>query len=76
MARLFQLPGLSTRITPGRAEVSESGDLGFTQGKYESAIPDAGGKSSVHAGTYLAVWKTHFDGSWRMVAYSSNANPK
>jgi ketosteroid isomerase-like protein len=76
MSRLFQLPGLITRIMPARAEVSEGGDMGFTQGRYESTIPDAAGKSATHAGTYLAVWKTHFDGSWRMVAYSSNANPK
>ena len=76
LQRMFLLPGLETRFLPDRAEVSAGGDLGFTLGAYESAIPDASGKAAKHTGHYVCVWKKHFDGSWRIVVYTATPDAK
>lgn len=76
LQRLFLLPGLDTRFMPDRAEVSAGGDLGYTLGTYQSAIPDASGKAAAHTGHYVCVWKKHFDGSWRIAVYTATPDAK
>lgn len=76
LQRLFLLPGLETRFLPDRAEVSAGGDLGFTLGTFQSTIPDPSGKAAKQAGHYVAVWKKHVDGSWRIAVYTSTPDAK
>lgn len=76
LQRMFLLPGLETRFMPERAEVSSSGDLGFTLGTYTSTIPDGSGKAATQSGHYVCVWKKHFDGSWRLAVYTATPDAK
>ena len=52
---------------PSKAEISSSGDLGFTYGIYELKTNDTSYK-----GTYVTIWKKHPDGSWKFVLDSGN----
>ena len=52
---------------PMKAEISKSGDLGFTYGVYTLSIKD-----SVYKGTYVSIWKKQNDGSWKFVLDSGN----
>jgi ketosteroid isomerase-like protein len=76
LQRMFLLPGLEMRFRQERAEVSAGGDLGFTLGTFESAVPDASGKAVAQAGHYVCVWKKHFDKSWRLAVYTATPDAK
>jgi ketosteroid isomerase-like protein len=66
MAGAFQ--GRSLRWGPLRADVSSSGDLGYTVGTYEARGP-AGpeGEPQVARGMYVSIWKKQSDGRWKVV---------
>ena len=51
---------------PAYAEVSVSGDLGYTTGPWEfkEGVEDAGAKSF---GRYVTIWERRGDGPWRVV---------
>lgn len=51
---------------PQFADVSESGDLGYTYGIYTLALND-----TTMFGTYVSVWK-NFNGQWKWVLDSGN----
>jgi ketosteroid isomerase-like protein len=55
---------------PQKAIVSESGDLGYTYGIWESKIKDTTGL--VFKGTYLSIWKKNTDGKWQVVLDTGN----
>ena len=57
------------------SEISESGDLGFTWGTFESSAKPAGAQIEHTYGKYLSVWKKQPDGNWRIVLHSSNSSP-
>lgn len=52
---------------PVKAEVSQSGDLGYTIGTYEARGPDPDGRFVTHYGKYCSVWKKQKDGGWKWV---------
>jgi quercetin dioxygenase-like cupin family protein len=54
-------PGFSLQWTPGKGDVSASGDLGYTAGTYASTM---GGASE--QGKYVTVWKKQSDGKWKV----------
>lgn len=56
---------------PSRAEISQSGDLGFTYGIYTLTFPD-----TTFKGTYINVWKKRSDGVWKLVLNSNNPGIK
>lgn len=60
-----------TKITlswePDFVDVSASGDLGYTYGKYIYSVKDSLGKESVSEGIFHTVWKRQRDGKWRFV---------
>lgn len=59
---------------PNYAEVAESGDLGYTVGRYElRASGDAAPMSET--GTYLTVWTRQDDGTWKVKADIGNPDP-
>jgi ketosteroid isomerase-like protein len=52
---------------PDFIDVSASGDMGYTYGKYSWKVTDSSGKSSTFNGVFHTVWKKQTDGSWRYV---------
>ncbi len=54
---------------PSSAEVSESGDLGYTYGIYTLTFHK---DSSVQKGTYVSIWKKQPDGNWKFLLDTGN----
>ena len=52
---------------PRGADMSASGDLGYTYGVYE--LKDS---NNVQKGTYVTIWKKQADGKWKFVLDSGN----
>jgi ketosteroid isomerase-like protein len=59
--------------TPVGADISASGDMGYTYGTYEFASSDRNGKPVVDHGKYTTIWKKQKDGSWKVVLDMGNA---
>ena len=68
--------GATLAWKPFHAEVSRSGDLGYTLGKYEYRAPGPDGKTGVHYGKYCSVWKRQSDGAWKWVIDIGNPSPE
>jgi ketosteroid isomerase-like protein len=60
--------------TPVGAELSASGDLGYTYGTFEFHSRDKDGKPTVDYGKYTSIWKLQKDGSWKVVLDMGNAS--
>ncbi len=58
---------LSLTWKPDFVDVSLSGDLGYTYGKYIYTITDSTGKKNVVEGIFHTVWKRQADGKWKFV---------
>jgi ketosteroid isomerase-like protein len=56
---------------PLKAEISKSGDIGYTYGIYELILPD-----TTLNGTYVNIWKKENDGEWKFVLNSNNSGLK
>lgn len=50
---------------PIKAEMAESGELGYTYGKYFFTAMDS--VESTSTGYYISVWKKQNDGTWKYV---------
>ena len=61
--------------TPLGADISSSGDLGYTYGTFEFHSKDKDGKAVVDYGKYTSIWKKQTDGSWKVVLDMGNASP-
>ncbi len=59
----------NVRLTwkPDFIDVSESGDLAYTFGKYTFSIIDSTGEERSSEGIFHTVWKKQPDGSWKYV---------
>lgn len=62
--------------TPVGADISASGDLGYTYGNYEFHAKDKDGKTTVEYGKYTTIWKLQKDGTWKIVLDMGNSSPK
>ena len=62
--------------TPVGADISASGDLGYTYGNYEFRSKDKDGKPVVDHGKYTSIWKKQKDGSWKVVLDMGNGSPE
>ncbi len=60
---------------PSSAEIAESGELGYTLGRWEYAVKDSTGKQSTSFGYYVSIWKKQADGSWKYVFDSGVSGP-
>ena len=49
------------------ADVSASGDMGYTYGKYVYTAFDSTGKAKEYKGIFHTVWKRQKNGEWRFV---------
>jgi ketosteroid isomerase-like protein len=62
--------------TPVGADISASGDLGYTYGTWDFHSKDKDGKPAVDYGNYTSIWKKQKDGSWKVVLDMGNSSPK
>lgn len=69
-----QPPGSVLTWEPSGADVSWSGDLGYTWGVYESRQPAPGGRMEVRRGKYVTIWRRQPDNSWKIVLDIGNSN--
>jgi ketosteroid isomerase-like protein len=60
--------------SPVGADISASGDLGYTYGNYEFRAKDKEGKPVLEHGKYTSIWKKQKDGSWKVVLDMGNAS--
>ena len=60
-------PGVSLRWEPLRADISASGDLGWTTGTYMSEAAGEDGTVTRGEGRYVSIWRRQADGSWKVV---------
>ena len=51
---------------PEHARVSQSGDLGYTVGRYRSTHIGTDGVEVVATGSYVSIWRRQPDGSWKV----------
>ena len=58
---------LSLTWTPDFVDVSSSGDLGYTYGKYKISLTDSIGTVKEHHGVFHTVWKRQEDNTWKFV---------
>lgn len=68
-------PKLVLAWQPQFAEVSASGDLGWTWGTWQASEPGAGGKR-VARGKYVNVWRRQPDGTWKVRLDMGNVERK
>ncbi|MGC4034817.1 MAG: nuclear transport factor 2 family protein [Chitinophagaceae bacterium] len=57
----------SVKWSPDFVDASESGDMGYTFGKYTWQSKDSTGKTNEYHGIFHTVWKKQNDGSWKYV---------
>jgi ketosteroid isomerase-like protein len=62
--------------TPVGADISASGDLGYTYGTFEFHSKNKAGQPTVNYGKYTSIWKLQKDGSWKVVLDMGNASPQ
>jgi len=67
MSKAFADTAFSLRWEPLQSDVGATGDLGYTNGRYEARFRDAKGNAAMRTGRYLTVWKKQADGSWKVV---------
>jgi ketosteroid isomerase-like protein len=60
--------------TPAFADVSASGELGYTYGTWHWQGLGADGGPATHSGKYVTIWRRQADGSWKVVADIGNSD--
>lgn len=68
-------PNYSLRWQPVFAEVSSSGDLGYTHGTYVASGVDADGNPVQSYGKYVSIWRKQPDGTWKIVVDLGTPSP-
>ena len=68
------LPGFALQWSPTKANMSASGDLGYTAGSYALTMNDANGRPVIERGKYVEVWKKQSDGTWKVIEDIFNAD--
>lgn len=59
--------GTTLQWSPDFVEVSSSGDLGYTYGKFTYTRLDSAGNTLQSTGIFHTVWKKQEDGTWKYV---------
>ncbi len=67
--------GATLEWKPVKAEVAQSGDLGYTIGTYETRGPGQDGRFVTRYGKYCSVWKKQKDGGWKWVVDVGTPSP-
>src|SRR5262245_19388530 len=68
-------PGTAVSWKVTKAEVAESGELGYLYGTYELTMKDAkGGPAVQDKGKLVEIWKKQADGSWKCIVDTYNSD--
>lgn len=72
----MQMPPSATLTwDPSFVDVSASGDLGYTWGRYVLTLPTGvAGHAIVRRGTYVTIWKRQLGGGWKVVLDGGDAD--
>jgi ketosteroid isomerase-like protein len=57
---------------PLKADISASGDMGFTYGIYDRIPADTLNGKHIQRGSYVSIWKKQSDGSWKFAFDAGN----
>ncbi|NIO48353.1 MAG: DUF4440 domain-containing protein [Candidatus Aminicenantes bacterium] len=60
---------------PQKAEIAQSGDLGYTWGIYEVRWYGPTSEENIRYGKYLNIWKKQADGKWKVAVDMGNQSP-
>jgi ketosteroid isomerase-like protein len=74
-AMFLQLPPTATLTWyPSYVDAAESGEFGYTWGRYTLTVPPArkGGQPLIQMGTYASIWKHQAMGGWKVVLYGAH----
>lgn len=52
---------------PYFVDISASGDLGYTIGRWTYSVTDSSGATQSSKGRYVTIWKKQADGNWKYV---------
>jgi len=69
LSQMFSSPGFSLEFSPTKAEVSASGDVGYTAGTYQATV-----NGVTEKGKYVEIWKKQPDGQWKVAEDIFNAD--
>ena len=69
ITKMVAAPGFSLQFGGTKADVSASGDVGYTTGTYQATMNGATEK-----GKYVTVWKKQSDGQWKVMEDIFNAD--
>ena len=71
---MFNSPDTSFTLTwePLFADISKSGDLGYTYGIYKIEMDSPEGTLVTKEGTYVTIWKKDESGNWKFVLDTGN----
>jgi ketosteroid isomerase-like protein len=72
--KMSSMPGFALQWSATKADVSASGELGYTTGTYQMTMNDAAGKPMTEKGKYVTVWKKQSDGQWKVTNDIFNAD--
>jgi ketosteroid isomerase-like protein len=75
-ASYFAAPKFTISWQTVSAEISKSGDLGFTAGTYVDSFDGPDGKPVHETGKYVCVWKKQKDGTWKATHDTWNSDAK
>lgn len=65
----FSDTGIILTWDPLKADISKSGELGYTYGLFTSQIKS---NNTITRGKYVTIWKKQADGSWKYVLDGGN----
>jgi ketosteroid isomerase-like protein len=71
---IYSKPDTSFTLTwePLSADISSSGDLGYTYGTYTVKMDSPTGEAVEKKGTYVTIWKKDRKGNWKFVLDTGN----
>ncbi len=72
---LGESTGKSLTWEPTFAEISETGDLGYTIGEWKMVVVDSTNESKEYFGNYVTIWKKQQDGEWKFVFDTGTSKP-
>jgi ketosteroid isomerase-like protein len=61
---------------PTKADIAQSGELGYTFGDWVLKTKTGGGKDTLVYGNYVSIWKKQADGAWKYVLDGGNTTPQ
>lgn len=71
---MLATPGAAISWKATKAEVAQSGDLGYVSGTYEQTMIDANGEPVKDRGKYVEIFRKQADGTWKVVVDIWNSN--